>query len=84
MDQLAMCFMHVASGALCMCSCARLFLHIEIYWTHHTEMCCVARHINYAFYTEYKWRISASANEDPFSPDRLLPFVHRPKGVLLV
>ena len=79
--------MHITSGLLCTCSCVHLFAYLGIHWMHHAEIWCVARLINYAFYTGHKWKISASARVQlkiPFKHICSLPLVHRPKGVSLV
>ena len=66
MNQLARHFLHVTSGVLCACSCARLFF-VSRYpcWMHRAEIWCVVRPIKYAFDTAHKWMISTSAQVQP-------------------
>ena len=64
------------------------FSYLGILWTHHVAIWCVFRPINYALYSGYTWRISASAQVKMNILFKhiycSLPLVHRPKDVLLV
>ena len=62
------------------------FSHLGFHRTHHAEIRCVVRQINYALFTGNKWRISASAQVQLnvlFKHICPLQLVHRPEGVLL-